>query len=73
MNFTDYQVLTVIRANPGSSMRELLRILKREMRQWPWSIGKVQRSVQRLEESGRIRVDRVTETIQIEACRISEI
>lgn len=48
MNFTDFQVLTLIRANPGINLYQLVEVAKTEMPRWTWTIGKVQKSVERL-------------------------
>ena len=55
MNFTDHQVLTLIRTYPGSSLYGLLQQAKQEMPKWPWTIGKVQAAVTRLERDHKIR------------------
>ena len=50
MNFTDVQVLTLIRANPGINLYQLEKKAKLEMPRWPWTIGKIQKSVERLKK-----------------------
>ncbi len=70
MNFTDMQVLTLISAHPGQSLRSLVRIARKEMPSWNWTVGKVQKSVRRLEKADKVQVDKVVETIEIESFRI---
>lgn len=64
MNFTDHQVLALVRAHPGSSLYGLLRQAKEEMPKWPWTIGKVQAAVTRLE-----REQKITKTITLKEGR----
>lgn len=54
MNFTDTQVLTLIRTHPGSSLYGLLQNARLEMKLWPWTIGKIQKAVERLEKDAKI-------------------
>jgi len=60
LNFTDVQVLTLIRANPGINLYQLEKKARQEMPKWPWSRGKIHKSVQRLKQAkkieGRIKV-----------------
>jgi hypothetical protein len=48
VNLTDTQVLILIRANPGINLYQLEKKAKLEMPRWSWSIGKIQKSVERL-------------------------
>ena len=54
MTLTDLQVLTLIRTYPGSSLYGLLKKAKEEMGKWPWTIGKIQAAVNRLEKDEKI-------------------
>ena len=54
MNFTDVQVLTLIRANPGINLYQLEKKARQEMPKWPWSRGKIHKSVQRLKQAKKI-------------------
>jgi hypothetical protein len=54
LNFTDTQVLTLVRAYPGLNLYQLHKIAQKEMPRWPWSIGKVHKAVQRLKIAGKI-------------------
>lgn len=58
MNFTDVQVLTLIRANPGLNLYQLEKRAKEEMAKWPWTIGKIQKAVERLEKAGKIETEK---------------
>jgi hypothetical protein len=61
MNFTDVQVLMLIRSHPGKNIYQLHKLAEIEMPRWDWSYGKIQKAVQRLKKekkvSGRIKVD----------------
>jgi hypothetical protein len=57
MNLTDYQVLSLIRAHPGSSQYQLCCLAKKEMGKWHWSIGKIQMSVRRLTSIGKVETE----------------
>jgi|GEM_PF-1150328 len=48
MNLTDTQVLLLIRAHPGINLYQLKKKAELEMPRWAWTIGKVQKSVERL-------------------------
>lgn len=52
--FTDYQVLALIRDHPGSNLYQLLGHARRDMPKWEWSRGKVHKAVQRLKKEGKI-------------------
>lgn len=52
-DFTDYQVLTMIRANPDLNLYQLYKNCGSQMK-GDWTIGKVQGAVDRLESKGRI-------------------
>ena len=54
LNLTDLQVLTLIKSYPGSSLYGILQKAKEEMDKWPWTIGKVQAAVARLERDQKI-------------------
>ena len=70
LNFTDIQVLTLVRDHPGESLRGLVRIAKKEMPKWPWTVGKIQKSVQRLEKSKKVKVEKDKLTIEIQSFRV---
>jgi len=57
MNLTDYQVLTLVREHPGANLYQLLKAAKKDMSKWGWSIGKIQRSVQRLASAKKVETD----------------
>jgi hypothetical protein len=48
LNFTDIQVLALIRAHPDSNIYQLEKAARIEMPKWDWSNGKVHNAVQRL-------------------------
>ena len=73
MNFTDIQVLTLIRNHPGESLRGIVRAAKKEMPRWCWTVGKVQKAVQRLEKAKKIKIEKEKQTIEIEAFRVFEV
>lgn len=54
MNFTDVQVLTLVRAYPGLNLYQLVKKAEEEMPRWPWTIGKIQKAVERLKKDGKI-------------------
>ena len=54
MNFTDVQVLTLVRANPGLNLYQLQKKAEEEMPKWPWTIGKVQKAVERLKKEKKV-------------------
>ena len=54
MNFTDIQVLTLVRANPGLNLYQLQKKAEEEMPKWPWTIGKVQKAVERLKKEKKV-------------------
>ena len=54
MNFTDIQVLTLVRASPGLNLYQLLKKAEEEMPKWPWTIGKVQKAVERLKKEKKV-------------------
>ena len=54
LNFTDTQVIALIRAYPGLNLYQLTKKANEEMGRWPWTIGKVQKAVQRLKKDGKI-------------------
>ena len=54
MNFTDVQVLTLIRASPGLNLYQLQKKAEEEMPKWPWTIGKVQKAVERLKKEKKV-------------------
>jgi hypothetical protein len=55
MNLTDMQVLTLVRAHPGLNLYQLEKKAKEEMSRWDWSIGKVQKSVERLKKEHKVQ------------------
>jgi len=61
MNFTDVQILTLIRANPGINLYQLKKTAEKDMPKWSWSRGKIHKSVQRLKKElkieGRIKIN----------------
>ena len=54
MNFTDVQVLTLVRANPGLNLYQLQKKAEEEMPKWSWTIGKVQKAVERLKKEKKV-------------------
>ena len=54
MNFTDVQVLTLVRANPGLNLYQHQKKAEEEMPKWPWTIGKVQKAVERLRKEKKV-------------------
>jgi hypothetical protein len=52
--FTDIQVLMLIRSHPGSNIYQLNKAAPIEMPRWTWSIGKIHKSVQRLKKEKKI-------------------
>ena len=54
MNFTDIQVLTLVRASPGLNLYQLQKKAEEEMPKWPWTIGKVQKAVERLKKEKKV-------------------
>lgn len=54
MNFTDMQVLTLVRNHPGLNLYQLTKKANEEMGRWNWSIGKVWRAVNRLKKAGKV-------------------
>lgn len=67
MNFTDYQVLTLVRAYPGLNIYQLTKKAKEEMcmdGRCNWTTGKVQKAVQRL-----INANKVKTTYVVRRCR----
>jgi DNA-binding PadR family transcriptional regulator len=59
MILSDLQVLTLVKARPGMNLYEIKKAAAESMQKWKWSIGKIQKSVQRLEESGKVETERV--------------
>ena len=59
MNFTDIQVLALVRAHPGLSLYQLVKVAKKEMGKWPWTIGKIQKAVGRLERDKKVETESV--------------
>jgi DNA-binding PadR family transcriptional regulator len=59
MNFTDTQVLTLVRANPCLNLYQLRQKAEEEMGRWAWTIGKIQAAVRRLEDEGKIKTETV--------------
>ena len=67
MNFTDLQVLTLVRANPGLNIYQLTKKAKEEMgmnERCNWTTGKVQKAVQRL-----IKANKVETRYVVRRCR----
>ena len=57
MNFTDHQVLTLVRAYPGLNIYQLTKKAKEEMGmngRCNWTTGKVQKSVKRLIKGNKV-------------------
>ncbi len=54
MNFTDMQVLTLVRACPGLNLYQLEKKAKEEMPRWTWTIGKIQKAVERLKKEKKV-------------------
>lgn len=61
MNFTDIQILTLVRANPGLNLYQLRQKAEAEMSRWPWTIGKIQAAVRRLESDRKIKTESVVQ------------
>jgi DNA-binding MarR family transcriptional regulator len=61
MNFTDYQVKTLVRENPGLNLYQLLGKAKEQMGRWPWTIGKIQQAVRRLENAGEVETESIVQ------------
>lgn len=59
-DFTDYQVLTMVRANPGINIYQLSINCEKQMR-GNWSRDKVRRSIERLIARGRVTMGNGTE------------
>jgi hypothetical protein len=57
VGYTNFQVLTAIKTHPGCNLYELLDICQTDYSRWMWTIGKVQRSVNTLEQAGQIKSD----------------
>ena len=70
MNFTDVQVLALVKDHPGESLRGLVRAAKKEMPNWAWTVGKVQKAVQRLEAAGKVKVEREMRTVEIKTFKV---
>ena len=67
MNFTDHQVLTLVRAYPGLNIYQLTKKAKVEMGmkgRCSWTTGKVQKAVQRL-----IKAKKVETRYVVRRCR----
>lgn len=54
MIFTDIQVLTLVRAHPGLNLYQLQQQAEKEMGRWPWTIGKIQKAVERLKAERKV-------------------
>lgn len=54
MNFTDIQVLTLVRAHPGLNLYQLQKQAEKDMWRWTWTIGKVQKAVERLKKEKKV-------------------
>lgn len=59
MSLTDYQVLTLVRAHPGLNLYQLRQKAEEEMGKWPWTIGKIQAAVRRLESDRKVETETV--------------
>jgi len=59
MILTDLQVLTLVKAHPGLNFYQIQQTAKKSMKKWEWSIGKIQKAVRRLEESGKVETETV--------------
>ena len=71
MNFTDYQVLTLVRAYPGLNIYQLTKKAREEMGmddRCNWTTGKVQKAVQRL-----IRANKVKTRYVVRRCRTCQL
>lgn len=64
MNFTDLQVLTLIKAHPGQSYQALARIAHDEMI-GAWTAKKIQRAAARLQAAGKIKVVQGTVSMEV--------
>jgi hypothetical protein len=54
LNFTDMQVITLIKKYPGLNLYQLKKKAEEEMPKWPWTIGKIQKAVERLKKDHKI-------------------
>jgi hypothetical protein len=57
MKFTDTQMLTLIKANPGLNLYQLTKKAREEMGmngQCNWTTGKVQKAIERLEKQKKV-------------------
>jgi hypothetical protein len=57
MNFTDLQVLTLVRAHPGLNLYQLTETAKKEMNlmgECNWTTGKIQKAVERLKKEEKV-------------------
>jgi hypothetical protein len=59
--FTDYQVQTLVRDHPGANLYQLLGHARRDMPRFDWSVGKIQKAIERLKREkilrGRIKLN----------------
>ncbi len=55
LEFTDYQVETLVKLHPGKSMYDLLKIAQSEMSKFAWNHDKIRHSINRLEKRGKVR------------------
>jgi hypothetical protein len=68
--FTDYQVLTLIKAHPGSSMSDILRYARKEMPSFGWTWGKIQKAILRLSDREKVILEDGTKEIPIKIVNI---
>jgi len=62
--FTDLQILTLVRAHPGLNLYQLTKKAQEEMSiggKCNWTIGKVQKSVERLKGDKKVQTRYVVE------------
>ena len=59
MNFTDIQVLALVRAHPGLNLYQLQKQAETDMGSWPWTFGKIQKAVRRLELDKKVETESV--------------
>lgn len=64
--FTDYQLMTLVMTHPGSSIRDLLRLAEHEMPAFNWTVGKIAKSLYRLEAKKKIEFVDGVKTVKIE-------
>jgi len=57
MDWTDFHVLNAAKKSPGQNLAQLLSACQEEKSAWHWTAGKVRKSLRRLEQSGKLRIE----------------